>query len=92
MIDSRSVLKNSGLRQTDELTKLLGVSRVMVNYYVNKGVTPREEQRLQRFNLVVKTLHDLLKTSKLPLPREYTEDKRQAAVRKIKDFVDQKFH
>lgn len=84
--EMKSVITRSGFTQ-GEVASIFGVSRVMVNRYLNKGVKPVANNKV-RVERAVNLLRDLVRQGKLPLPYGVAKDRRTNAVNKIKQYLD----
>lgn len=75
----------SGLRQA-ELAILWGVSRLMVNRYLQGKAHPSvaTQYTMERTNAV---LNRMLAQERLPLSADYDKERRANAIKKIKEFV-----
>jgi transcriptional regulator with XRE-family HTH domain len=85
---SLEVIKNSGLRQKNELEALLGVTRMSLHKYFKGKSEPREEIAA-RISKLTKLIEKLTTSGILPLTDKTDESQRKAIVAKLQSIIHQ---
>ena len=85
---SLEVIKNSGLRQKNELEALIGVTRMSLHKYFKGKSVPREEIAARILKLAT-LIEKLTVSGLLPLTDKTDEAHRKAIVAKLKSVVHQ---
>jgi transcriptional regulator with XRE-family HTH domain len=80
------VIKNSGLRQKNELEGLLGVTRMTLFKYFHGRATPRKEVA-DRITHLASLINKLTEKGFLPFTEDTDEEDRKVLVGKIKNIM-----